>query len=107
MNSLLSKILKSRNITKIDELSREERATFDNWESVLAKRELTLEDLKQFIAARIDNIEMKWRDMNLDASKKAELVPYHTVYKMISQAISAPEAERAALEKVLVQMIQK
>lgn len=105
MNSILARILQKRGIQKPD-LSHEEQATFDNWESVLSKRELTVDDLRQFIVARIDQIETKWKDLNLSNDKKAELIPYHTVYKILSNAINAPELERAALEKVLVQMLK-
>lgn len=106
MNSLLAKLLRKRGIETVEELSHEERATFDKYEKVLNKRELTVADLRQFIQARIDHIEMKWKDMNIDAGKKAELVPYFTVYKTLLQAIDAPMSEREALEQVLMQQIQ-
>lgn len=105
MQSLLAKFLRKRNITNPDQLSPDERKTFDHWETVLGKRELSIDDLKQFCAARIDHIETKWKDLSVDNAKKAELIPYHTVYKTLLAAINAPESERIALEKVLLQMI--
>lgn len=90
----------------MDELTREERATYEMYEAILARKEMTLADLKEFLAAQISIIENKWRDLNLAQDKKAELVPYHTVYRIILQAIDAPQAERAALEKVLLQQVQ-
>lgn len=106
MHNILAKIFQKRGIKSADELTRDERATFDMYEAILARNEMTLADLKEFMGAQISIIENKWRDLNLAQEKKAELVPYHTVYKVILQAIDAPQAERVALEKLLVQQIQ-
>ncbi len=106
MNSLLAKLLRRKGIDSIEQLSLEERNTFDKYEQVLNKKELTMSDLRQFIQGRIDHIETKWKDLSLDAQKKAEMIPYHTVYKTLAQAIDAPMSERAALEQVLMQQVQ-
>lgn len=106
MHSLIRKLLQKRGIKSVEELSMDERATFDNYTRILNKRELSMDDLKQFVQARIDQIEQKWKDMNIDATRKGELIPYHTVYKTLLQAMNAPQAEREALEQVLVQQIQ-
>lgn len=106
MNSLLAKFLRKKGIESVKDLNPEEKATFERYQSILAKKDLSLDDLRQFIKARIDHIEMKWKDMNIEQSKKAELVPYYTVYKTLLQAIEAPIAEREALEQILIQQIQ-
>jgi hypothetical protein len=102
MHDILEKLLWKRGIKDVVELQPEERVTFDMYQKVLSKKEMTLGDLKEFVGARIAHIEMRWADMTLDSARKAELIPYHTVYKMIFQAIGAPQLERDALERALI-----
>lgn len=111
--SILDLFLKKKGLKSAAELddtpnsdgSPTERQTFDNWKKVLAKEELTLEDLKRFLKIQIGNIEMKWKSYDTPNEKKAEFIPYHTVYKTLEQAISAPVAEREQLENYLNQLI--
>jgi len=104
--SLLTKLLEKRNIKSLEELTKEERATFDGYQQILSKKELTVADIKQFLEGQLSIIETRWKDFNIDQAKKAELIPYFTVYKVILQAIDSPQAERAALEQLLIQQIE-
>lgn len=106
MHSLIYKLLHKRGIETIDELSQEEKSTFDTWQKILTKDELTIEDIKKFCESQIDIIENKWKDLNLENSKKAELIPYHTVYKTLLAAIDSPKSARSQLEIQLNQLIQ-
>jgi len=74
--------------------------------SQISKEELTLEDVKQFCATQTDIIEGKWKDYGLENVKKAELIPYHTVYKTLLEAIDSPKSAREQLEKHLNQLLQ-
>lgn len=105
MKSILHKLLERRGIESIDKLDKEERQTFDDWDKILSKEELTIEDIKQFCKAQIEVIEGKWKDLNVDNSKKAELIPYHTVYKTFLLAIDSPQSARESLEKNLNQLL--
>ena len=104
MHNLLLKLFAKKGIKDIKDLDAEERTTFDNWNKILSKDELTLEDVKIFCQSQIDVIENKWKDLNLENSKKAEMIPYHTVYKTILQAISSTKVVREQLEKQLLEL---
>lgn len=112
--SILDIFLKKKGVKSANELdnsptpdgSPTERQVFEEWKKILDKEELTLGDLKIFIQAQIGVIEAKWRDLNLEQSKKAELIPYHTVYKLLEQTISSPLAEREQLLNHLEQIIK-
>lgn len=106
MIDLLQRLLKKRGVESIDKLSDEEKETFSEWQRVLSRKELTMMDLKEFILQRIFDIEHRWRDPNTSNEKKAELIPYHTVYKTLLQAIDAPEIERMALEQTLLAQLK-
>lgn len=103
--NILTKLLKRKGIEKIEDLSTEERVVFDNYKATLAKEQLTIEDFKRFLETQITIIEGKWKNYDLENAKKAELIPYHTVYKTLLQAIEAPLVEKRALEEVLTQQV--
>lgn len=105
MHSLLVKYLEKLGIKNPNELKEEERVIYDNWQTILAKEQLTIEDIKQFCNTQISIIENKWADLNLDQAKKAELIPYHTVYKTLLVTMDSPKAAREALETQLRQLI--
>lgn len=106
MNGLLAKLLQKRGIDSLEGLSKEEKTTFDNYEKVLSKKELTIEDMKYFLSSQIGVIEGKWRDLNIEQSKKSEWISLHTAYKTILQAIDSPQTEREALESFLHQQLK-
>ena len=95
----------NRRKLKFDELSQEEQQTFKEWQLVLNKEELTTEDIKNFCRNQLEVIEGKWADLNLDQEKKAQLIPYHTCYRLMLAAIDAPKLAKESLEKNLIQLI--
>lgn len=107
MHGLLQKLFAKKGIKGVDELSEEEKTLYDNYDKVLSKKELGIGDIKLFLEMQIEVIEGKWRDLNLDSQKKASLIPYHTVYKTLLEAIRSPEAERANLESYLNQLVNQ
>ena len=106
MLNILEKLLKHRGIEKEEDLDVEEKADFERWRKILSKQELTIEDIGNFCKTQISIIENRWKDLSLENTKKAELIPYHTVYKIIEQTLTAPQQEREQLEATLNQLIQ-
>ncbi len=104
--SLLDKLLHKRGITSTDELAPEEKVTFENWKSVLSKKELTVSDIKDFCVNQLSMIESRWNDFAITSERKAELIPYFSIYKNLLTAIDSPKSVREALEKHLNQLIQ-
>lgn len=104
MHYLLENLLGKRGV-KDTELTPEERDWFSNQERILSKEELTTEDIKIFCERQIQVIEGKWSDLTTDRNKKAELIPYHTVYKLLLGAIDSPKSAREAVEIQLNQLI--
>ena len=98
MHNILLKLFEKKGIKDPRELSDEEKATFENWDKILSKEELTLEDVKQFCQTQVLIIEGKWADYTTDHAKKAELLPYYTCYSAILKAIDSPKVARIALE---------
>jgi len=105
MKGLLLKLLRVKGIEDTNQMSKEEKVIFDNYDRILSKEKLTIDDFQKFLETQIAVIEGKWRDYDTTNTKKSELIPYHTVYKTLLQAISSPEAERKALEDYLTSQI--
>ena len=104
MHKLLYNLLNKRGIKTIDELEPEEKRDFENWRAILSKEELNLEDVKQFCSTQCEIIKQKWSDYNLPNEKKAELIPYFTVYNTLLAAIDSPKVGREALERQLIEL---
>lgn len=105
MHALIEKLLFKRGITSPEELDKEEKKTFENWQLVLNKSELSTSDIISFIRSQISIIENKWKDLDTPNEKKAELIPYHVVYKTLLAAIESPKVAREALEIQLNQLL--
>lgn len=105
MNILLEKLLRKRGIEDINSLDVEEKKDFDNWQKILSKDTLTAEDIRNFCQAQKDVIQGKWTDLSLDNSKKAEFIPYFTVYSLLLQVMDSPKKERESLENMLLNLI--
>ena len=107
IHQLIQRLLQKRGIKDTINLSVDEKKTYDEWQRVLDKDELDLEDIKKFCKSQIDVIEAKWADYNYDQAKKNELQPYHTIWNMILKAMESPKVAREALEKHLTQLLQQ
>ena len=98
MHGLLAKLLQKRGIESFDKLDKEEKQTYDEWEKILSKEELTIEDIKQFCNSQLGVIKGKWSNLDTDTDKKKDLIPYFVVYSTLLQAIDSPKATRETLE---------
>jgi hypothetical protein len=107
MHPSLTKLLQKAGIGTVEELEPEEKVWFEARQKILSKEELTIEDIKTFLLGQISVIETKWRDLKVENSKKAELIPYHTVYKLLLAVMDGPKAAREGLEAELNQLINK
>ena len=113
--SILDLFLKKKGVKSPNELdntpnsdgSPTEKQVFEKWRDVLSKSDtLTTDEVKLFCQGQIDLIEKKWADLNLSQAQKAELIPYHTVYKTLEQVVDTPKAEREQLEKQLRELLK-
>ena len=104
MLDILNKLLQKSGV-QYEQLDTEEKKQFDDWKLVLTKEELSTQDIKDFCQSQVDVIEGKWQDLSLEQTKKAELIPYHTVYNLLLKVIDSPKEARNGLEKNLRQLL--
>lgn len=114
MHDLLRKWLNKKGVKDQSELdntpmpdgSPTELDVFNEYKAGLAKKDLTVDDLKNYCLGQVGYIEVKWADYALDDAKKAQLIPYHTVYKALVNVIEGSVATREAMEKQLENLIK-
>lgn len=104
MHPIISRLLRKRGINDVNELDSDEKKTFEAWQEVLQKEELSVEDIKNFCRMQVEIIETKWSDYN--SSNKSEMIPYHTIWTMLLKAIEGPKQAKVALEKNLEQLLK-
>lgn len=106
MHALLEKFLKNKGINEVKNLTPEEKEVFDGYAKILSKKDVTISDIEEFCRNQVGLIEMKWRDYDIPAEKKAEFIPYHTVYKSLLAVIKSPQVAREQLERYLNEMLK-
>ena len=99
-------MLEKRGIQDVKELTEEEKGNFDEWERILNNEKVDVDDIKNFCERQISIIEGRWRDLKVLPKRKADLIPHHTIYKLILRTIGAPKETREQLERDLVDMIK-
>ncbi len=106
MHKLTSRLLTKKGIKDVSELTQDEREVFESYERVLSKDKLNIEDIKRYLETQIRAIEDRWKDYGTENARKAELIPYHTVYRSLLQVIDGPNTERENLEQFLNNLIK-
>lgn len=109
---LLTKWLHKRGFKDATELddkplpdgSPSERQVFEQYREILNKDELTVPDIKAFCNSQISLIESKWADLSLESQKKAELIPYHTIYRSLLTAIDSPKVAKESAIRSLTEL---
>lgn len=104
---ILETLFQKKGIKSVDELSKEERATFEGYQRVLSKTELTVADIRDFLKSQIGIIEGRWKDLGTSTFAKSDLIPLHTAYKTLLTAIDAPQLEREQLEAYLTGLVNQ
>jgi len=98
MHKLLEQLFNKKGIKGFNDLSSEEKPIFERSKLILSKDELTVKDIKTFCKMQISIIKGKWGDYDTEQAKKAELIPYFTVYSSLLIAIDSPKVAREAEE---------
>ena len=104
--SILTKLLERRGIQDPKDLKGEEKDLYESWKAILSEGEISVEKIKEYCQSQLSYIETKWADYDKENTKKAELIPYYTVYKMLVRVIEAPRVQKELLEQQLNQLLK-
>lgn len=92
---------------RYEDMTAEERATYQRWSDTLAKPDPTVDDIRAFLKkeqARCDEILL---DYDIPEKKRIYYQASSRLVRVLTAILMAPGQEREALEKQLMQMIQK
>lgn len=106
MNTLLAKWLDKLKVKNVNDLSSEEKATFDKWESILSEGEMTVDKIKEFCKTQKAIIETQYSNPDNSSKKDSVLKASLGFYNALIGIIESPKAEKEALEKHLIQLIK-
>src|ERR1041385_8649434 len=86
---------------KYEDLSEQEKQTYDQYSAVLSQPEVTIDDLKKFIPVQLEILEYQQNDYQNSKDKDLYLKAAIRNLKMIHAFILGPEQRRKWLEQHL------
>lgn len=101
----LGEILKSLNLTSIDQLSQEERNTYRQWEEALSGRKITDEDVKVFFDIELKSTLDKLQDSTLKTREDIFLKVKLEFLRKILSFLDSPRIEKELAEKQVQALI--
>ena len=104
---VIEKLMHSKGIKDVGDLTAEEKATVDRWQKILSEGGITVDKIRKFCENQIRTIEKQWRNLDNKPEKIERLVMVHTVYSMLLEVIGAPKHRRAELEEELNSLLEK
>lgn len=103
MHKLLGDLFQKMNI-KPQDLTEEEKKTYDKWNSIL-EEEVTVEKIAEFCRRQQGLVEKKWQDKYRDRTNDPFLADIHSVYGLIVTMIESDRTERASLEQHIEKLL--
>jgi hypothetical protein len=100
MHTKLLEVLAKQGL-KEEQLSPEEKVTFDNWNRVLSNEKITLENVRDFCNQQKTIIESMFGTLDNSSQKNDRLVLMHSIYSKIARVTVADHTERLAVEAQL------
>lgn len=115
MNPILEKYLKKIGIDGADKLDKKplgpglpsERDDFIKWQKILTAKDITMEDLVDFMEGRLKNALKEIANPDNSSKKDAKLKAEITIYNALSGLIKSPKVAKEQLEKYLEQLINQ
>ena len=108
MHPLITDLFKKRKINSVEDLSSEEKETFDKWERILSEGEITPEKMAEFCRNQLKIIDGKLSDLDNPPSgqKDSILKAALAIYSALLKIIEGPKAEKESLERYLKQLTE-
>jgi hypothetical protein len=100
---MIPEILAKLGIRSIDDLTPAERATWGEWTKVLAKGDVTIDDLKTFLPKELERANIELRKHENSKEKDAYYKAYCSILDTITKAIVSPTQDREKLKAFLKQ----
>lgn len=101
----INRLFEKRGITAKKELSKDEKETFERWEAILSRGEITVDTIREFCENQVRRIGGEFKNLENSKDKNERLINQFVVYSTLLATITAPATEKEALEKYLEKLI--
>jgi hypothetical protein len=98
---MLQQILEKLGIRSIDDLKPAERETWRQWGEILARHELTTDDIKAFLTTELARANGELHSFDNSDRKEMFYKAYAVFSETLLKAISAPQREKDQLRDFL------
>lgn len=99
--SILEKLLKKLNVSEFSQLSPEEKDTYRKWDEILSGRKLTDEDVRTFLDAELEDVQLKLVSTTHSTRTDMFLKMKLEFIRKVKVFLNTPEIEKKVLEKQL------
>lgn len=106
LSSLIQGIMDKKGISKITELTPDEKTEYERWQAIMDGSEMTVAKIKEFCESQIRIIEGRYASGETTDKQDTFLRASLHIYLNLIALINSPETERVNLEKYLTQLLR-
>jgi len=103
--SILSQYLKSVGVKSVDQLTTEERDTYQQWESALNGRQITSKEVRQFLDIELEDATAKLITKSLGEREDIFLKMKVDFIRRLAGFLDAPEMEKKHVENLITNQL--
>ena len=103
--SILTQYLKSLGVTSVDQLTTEERDTYQQWESALNGRQITSKEVRQFLDIELEDATTKLITKSLGEREDIFLKMKVDFIRRLTGFLDAPEMEKKHVENLITNQL--
>ena len=107
ITTTIQSILNKKGVTKLTELTPDERVEYDRWQAIVDGNEVTVDKIKEFCESQIKIIESKYAGGDTTDKQDIFLRTSLHIYLNLLQMINSPEVNRINLEKYLTTILSQ
>jgi hypothetical protein len=93
----IEQILDKLGIKSIDDLQPAERETFNQWQTIIAKPDVTIDDLRKILPKELERANHELHNHENSPKKDSYYKAYASVLEYLSKIIVTPAQERDSL----------
>jgi len=106
MHPLIMRFFKKKGIDGSDQLTPEEMRIYDQWNEILTKEAITIEELGKFVGDEIQRLTDKLTNPDISDKRDIFLKARIADYKAIQKIIQRPSTAKNELENYLRKLIK-
>ena len=103
--NMLDKFLKHIGVGSYEELNKEEKETFSQWEQAISGRKLTDEEVESFLKQELDLAINRLTDVDLQKEDEIFRKVEVRLIKKILNFLNSPKVEKSMAEQAIQRML--